>query len=94
MAVTAERGKRSSVRNRRFPNLRQADSPYLTKSQIAELTCDDIQAMSEDELIQIIVSARPCPVSEDVAERLEYYDRATLERLAFLTRRLCRREGY
>jgi hypothetical protein len=66
----------------------------LDKRQIAELSSMQITRMTRDELIRIVRTARMELLHRDIADHIELYDRATLERLVHLARRCCRNRGY
>jgi hypothetical protein len=66
----------------------------LSKTQIAELSAQQISRMETPELVSLITSTQPYVVAPDLVHRLSYYDRSTLERLAHLARRSCQRAGY
>ena len=61
----------------------------LNPAAVANLTANDIDAMYDAELVQIVktVSNR-----FDGLSRAEYMDRQTLTTMAFLARRCCQRE--
>jgi hypothetical protein len=73
---------------------RVTDTPDFTKAEVAGLSIKDIQRMSRNELTAAIRAADVALFRDDVAERLEYLDRSTLEQLAFLARRTVRNQGY
>ena len=61
------------------------------KRAVAELTCSAIARMRRRELVFAIRTAR-LPWLDGADRRLADADRPTLERLAFLARRVCRRQ--
>ncbi len=65
------------------------DAPAaLDDSLIAGFTPVEIAQMTDAELARAIRSAR-LPLSSGIDEHLEFHDRRTLERLAYLARRCC-----
>lgn len=62
----------------------------LDSLTIAELTAASIQQMSRDELTHVVHCAEAgSPQTENPLPRIDFYDRETLERLAFMARRSC-----
>lgn len=67
----------------------------LDRTSIAELSAATIDRMSCAELVRVIcASDLSSRRRSDLLERLDYYDRATLIRLAYLARRCCQNQGY
>ncbi len=64
--------------------------PVFTKSAVADLTAEEIRAMSSEELTAVIRAADVPLFREHVTGHLRFLDRATLEPLAFLARRTIR----
>lgn len=63
----------------------------LDKASVAQLTVREIARMSDGQLARVIRSVEPLPGTR---EYLGCYDRRTLERLVYLVRQVCRRQGY
>jgi len=83
-SLTAERGEQWSRRkNRRF------DRP-----SVAKLAIGTIAEMSREELIRVIEGSDLPLINSSNRQRLNYLDRASLERLAQLGRRCCQNQGY
>ena len=61
----------------------------LDDERIAYLTDREIAHMSRDQLVDTIRAARLPVIRKGVNRTLPHYDRETLERLVFLTRRCC-----
>jgi hypothetical protein len=81
---TEQSGEQWSRRgNRRF------DRP-----SVARLAIGTIAEMSREELIRVINGSDLPLVTSSNRQRLNYLDRASLERLAQLGRRCCRNRGY
>jgi hypothetical protein len=66
----------------------------LDKSMIAELPASQISRMSCMELIRVIQGSALPLMRPEIQSHLEFYDRKTLERLAYLARRCCRNQGF
>ncbi|QDT91519.1 hypothetical protein Pan161_31780 [Gimesia algae] len=64
------------------------------KSLIAELSATQISRMTCADLIRLIRAVKMPLLYNDISKHLEYYDRKTLERLVYLSRRCCRNQGY
>ena len=64
------------------------------RSRVAELSVAEIEQMENEELIDVIRTADVPWHGTKFSDRLPFYDRATLLRLAFLARRCCRNLGY
>lgn len=68
------------------------------KSEIASLSMHEIADLSREELIAVVRSVPVAFVRTQDAgrltDRLEFLNRKTLERLAFIARRCCRNQGY
>ena len=73
---------------------RKDTSTCSTKSDVAAKFADELAAMSRDELLDVIAAGRLPLLSEEALSRLRSADRHTLERVAHLARRVCRRQGY
>ena len=65
-------------------------TPSAVIYSIANHSDERIACMDHSELIDLVRRAKLPPVCDGTMERLEFLDRATLERLAYLTRRCCR----
>lgn len=65
-----------------------------TKGLVAEMSMTDIHRLSNDKLVALILAAEVPLFRKDVNDHLPYYDRTTLEQLAFLARRTVRNQGY
>jgi hypothetical protein len=65
----------------------------LGKAMIAEMPPAQISRMNRMELIRVIQGSALRLLRPEIQSRLEYYDRQTLERLAYLARR-CRNQDY
>lgn len=61
----------------------------LDDTDIATLPDRIVQQMTRDELITIVRSCPTRPLQCKTTQRLEFYDKPTLRRLAFLVRRCC-----
>jgi hypothetical protein len=70
------------------------DTASLDKPMIAELSNDAIDAMTSDELRQLIKASEHPWRGSRLDHRLRFCDRETLVRLAYLARRCCRNQGY
>lgn len=79
-----EANDRSTIRS--LLNAREA----LDEATIADLPAMKISHMTDDELVRVIRAARILQLKCASDEHLDYYDRTTLERLAYLARRCCR----
>jgi hypothetical protein len=66
----------------------------FSKAAIAELSPAEIRRMTHEELVRAIRTAQMSFLRNDELEHLQYLDRLTLERLAYLARRTCRNQGY
>lgn len=88
-------------------NWEQWDSPtssatlerrHYHKSEIAALSLCDITELPREDLIAIIKSVPTAfaqtQEADRLSERLDFLNRKTLERLAFIARRCCRNQGY
>jgi hypothetical protein len=64
------------------------------KSSIASLSALQISRMSDHTLVELISLVQLYLPQSIVCHRLRLCDRPTLERLAFLARRICRNQGY
>lgn len=62
----------------------------LDKAIVAELTAEQIVRMTCDELVRVILVADMALLQPEARAKLKFYDRETLQRLAFLARRCCR----
>ena len=71
-----------------------SDTAPLDKPMIAELSNDAIEAMTSDELRQLIEASEHPWRGNRLHRRLQFCDRDTLVRLAYLARRCCRNQGY
>lgn len=71
-------------------NLPVAAAETLSIQEIAQLSDRVIDAMTDDELVTVIVAARPLlPHCRFDSARMALRDRATLHRMACLARRAC-----
>lgn len=68
-------------------------SPW-TKGAIAKLTASAVEQLPDEDLVEIIAQMNSYLPQRLGRKRLEFSERATLERLAFLARRCCRHQGY
>lgn len=68
-------------------------SPW-NKGAIAKLTTSAIEHLPAEDLVEIIAQMSSYLPQRVGRKRLEFSERATLERLAFLARRCCRHQGY
>ena len=67
----------------------------LDRTSIAEMSATLIDKMTHDELVRVIGASRlPTLRRADLQDRLPFYDRDTLLRLAHLARRCCQNRGY
>ena len=66
----------------------------LDKPMVAELSPLQISRMTCEELARAIRASGLPIIQTELSEHLEFYDRATLERLVYLARRCCRNQGY
>ena len=66
----------------------------LDKPDIAELSTTHISQMTDDELVRVILAARLPLLQPEMERHLRFYDHAALQRLAHLSRRCCRNQGY
>ena len=64
----------------------------LNRATVAELTHAQISNMTRQELIRVIETAQMRLLAPDIADRLRFRDRATLERLSHLAHRCCRHQ--
>ncbi len=65
------------------------------KSSIADLSAAAIKAMTEEELSRLILAAElPQRMYPDLERRLQWMERPTLQRLAFLARHCCQNEKW
>lgn len=65
------------------------------KSTVADLSESAINRMTREELIEVIRAADLTDaLHSDFEERLQFYDRPTLSRMAYLGRQCCRNQGY
>ncbi|MCY2967373.1 MAG: hypothetical protein NT069_27685 [Planctomycetota bacterium] len=65
------------------------------KSSIANLSATAIKAMTEEELARLILAAElPQRMYPDLERRLQWLERPTLQRLAFLARHCCQNENW
>lgn len=64
------------------------------KASVAALSPVEIARLTRSELITAICAAELPVLSSRNAERLQYLDRWTLERLVHLARYCCRNQGY
>tara|TARA_R110002095_G_scaffold111981_1_gene97820 strand:- start:8082 stop:8360 length:279 start_codon:yes stop_codon:yes gene_type:complete len=64
----------------------------LDYTLIADLSNEQVRRMTREELARVIQAAHPTVLSEDCRQRLLYFDRGTLERLAFLARYSCQNQ--
>ncbi len=64
--------------------------PPVEESRIADLSPGQISRLDSDQLVDIIRAVRLPVLRQDALESMPGYDRATLERLVFLTQRCCR----
>ena len=70
------------------------DTAPLDKPMIAELSNDAIDAMTSEELRHLIRASEHPWRGNRLDRRLQFCDRDTLIRLAYLARRCCRNQGY
>jgi hypothetical protein len=83
-SLKADKGEQRSRREyRRFD-----------KPSVADLAIGTIAEMSREELIRVINGSDLPLINSSNRQRLNYLDRASLERLAQLGRRCCRNQGY
>lgn len=66
----------------------------LDKPMIAALSHAHIYNMTNKELVRVIQAADLQIPNRALHQNLEFQNRATLERMAFLARRCCRHSGY
>lgn len=66
----------------------------LDKADLAELSSVQISRMTCDELIRVVRATQLPLLRPETDEHLEFYDRPTLERLVYLVRRCCRKQGF
>jgi hypothetical protein len=64
------------------------------KDCVAALAGAQIEELERDELIRAIKAARVPFIRPSDEKRLEMYDNDTLRRLVYLSRRMCRNQGY
>lgn len=74
----------------RGPVERVPASGGLAQRTIADLSAADIRGMTDGELAETIRAADVPLLRETTIGRLQFFDRDTLEQLAFLARRSCR----
>ena len=75
--------------------MRRDVSEPLDKSAVAELSADEIDSMTCEELVRVIRSAELSTMDPGDFERhLPLYSLETLKRLAHLARRCCQHQGY
>lgn len=67
---------------------------FWSKSAVACLSALQISRMSNYSLMEVIELVQHYLPQSIVRSRLQLCDRATLERLAYLARRICRNQGY
>lgn len=73
----------------RRPRGRRRREEALDPTTVAELSARQITRMTRHELVRVVRSART-PAAQ---RRLEYYDHATLQRLAYQARLCCQRRN-
>ena len=73
----------------RRPRGRRPREEALDDTMVAELSARQITQMTRRELVRVVRSART-PAAQ---RRLEYYDHATLQRLAYQARLCCQRRN-
>lgn len=81
----------------RAPRPRDGRAPgadSFTKGSVAELSMAEIETMSSEELIAVIRAADLPLLHEETIRRLQFFDQKTLQRLAFLARRVVQNQGY
>jgi len=64
------------------------------KDCVAALAGVEIDELERDELIRAIKAAHVPFIRPSDEQRLEMYDNNTLRRLVYLSRRMCRNQGY
>ena len=64
-----------------------------SRTEIARLSPAQISFLPEETLAEVIAGACDCLPQPDVCDRLCYLDRESLERLVYLVRQSCRRQG-
>lgn len=64
----------------------------LDSDLIADLSNEQIQLMTEEEMLRVIEAARLDFMDEDYLQRLTYLDRCLLERLVYLARFSCQNQ--
>jgi hypothetical protein len=67
-------------------------SPQYTSSEICHLSIAEVRNLTREELISLIRAADVPLLRGETIEHLKYADRATLERLAFLSQRTVRNQ--
>lgn len=70
------------------------DSDALDKAVISEISAMLIARMTDEELIRVISAGGRPFLDRGTWPHLEYLDRPTLERLAYLARHCCQNGGY
>lgn len=73
-----------------FPAADNQNVRPLTCAEVASLSQKEIRAMSNAQIAETIRTVRSTHLRPEVAENLGFLDRATLERLLYLTQRYCR----
>ena len=67
----------------------------LDRTSVAEMSATLIDKMTHDELVRVIGGSNlPTLRRADLQDRLPFYDRDTLLRLAHVARRCCQNQGY
>ncbi|MCA9015733.1 MAG: hypothetical protein KDA77_10420 [Planctomycetaceae bacterium] len=83
---TVPEQEQGSTRNRFF---REDQAEALDQTLIADLPNEQIHQMTKGELVRVVQAANPSVLNAECQQRLPWFDRATLERLAFLARYCC-----
>jgi len=85
---------RSPTRERNSNAQAATRDEALEKSAVAEIAMGLFSKMGPQQLIRVIRAAELPLLDARTSERLQYLDRATLQRLAHLAQRCCRNRGY
>ena len=83
-----------SSQERLTDHVSHSDWSLWNKSSIASLTAIQISRMDHQTLEEVVEFVQHELPQTLVRERLQVCDRSTLEQLAYLTRRICRNQGY
>ncbi len=87
-------GRAAHNQNTPAGNAATLQEPRFDKATIASLSPDQIDNMQREDLVCVIRATQIPFMRFDVKDHLSEYDAPTLRRLAYLSRRICRNQGY